>query len=235
MNGQRKLPEHIAIILDGNGRWAAKQGQKRSFGHCAGAKVVFRIAEAAARLHIPYLTVYALSIENWKRPKEEIDYLMELFRNSIDEQTIFRNRIRFHVLGKTDTLPSDLAKYLSELEKRTAEATGMVFTICISYSSKWEITEAVKALYRHVTAAELSIDAISDKDIADFMPSRLLPDPDLIIRSGGEKRLSNFMLWQASYSELYFTETLWPDFTPEDLNKAVRFYQSRDRRYGNIK
>lgn len=234
MSQNENIPNHIAVIIDGNGRWAIKRGENRSYGHKIGTQVVFDIAKAAASRGIGYLTIYALSIDNLKRPKEEVDYLIGLFQNSMDEETILKNNIRFRFLGKKEMLPERLVTYLLELEKRTAEATGMVFTLCVCYSAKWELTEAVKRLYKDIADKSSDISAIEKEDIARCMPSSFLPDPDLIIRSGGEKRLSDFMLWQASYSELYFTETLWPDFTSDDLNKAIRFYQNRDRRYGNI-
>lgn len=229
-----KIPHHIGLILDGNGRWALKQGKTRNYGHCIGAKNVFNIAKYAVEKGIDYLTVYALSLENWKRPKKEVEYLIELFGNSIDECVIRENNIRFKVLGDLSTLPPDLVNYLMKLEYETNDATGLVFTICISYSSKWEITKACKSLYKYVQANGLSITQITENDINRFMDSAYMPAPDLIIRTGGEYRLSNFMLWQSSYSELYFSSKLWPEFEEKDLDDAIKFYQGRERRFGNI-
>lgn len=234
LDNKTNKPRHIGIILDGNGRWALRQGKKRNYGHFIGAKIVFDIAKAAADIGIEYLSVYALSLENWKRPKAEIDYLLDLFKNSIDERIIYDNHVKFKVLGKLETLPQNLVDYLHRLEHETEDATGMVFTICINYSSKWEMTDAFKSLSKYIKANNTDIEQITENDINKFMPSYYLPEPDLIIRTGGEYRLSNFMLWQASYSELYFTDKLWPDFKKEDLIAAIDFFQSRERRYGNV-
>lgn len=234
LDNKTNKPHHIGIILDGNGRWALKQGKKRNYGHFIGTKNVFDIAKAASDMGIKYFSVYALSLENWKRPKEEINFLIDLFRNSIDEQVIRDNHVKFKVLGKMETLPPDLVDYFHRLENETKEATGMVFTICVSYSSKWEITNAFKSLFKYMKNNDIKIEQITENNINDFMQSNYLPDPDLIIRTGGEYRLSNFMLWQSSYSELYFTDKLWPDFRKEDLASAIHFFQSRERRYGNI-
>ncbi|MDR2026990.1 MAG: di-trans,poly-cis-decaprenylcistransferase [Prevotellaceae bacterium] len=227
-------PVHVAIIIDGNGRWAKKNGESRSFGYQSGSKVVLDMMLAALELHIKYFTIYAFSLENWKRPKEEVDIIMRLIHTSIDEEVILKHNIRFKFLGKSEMLPPELNEYLHHLESVTGEKTEMVFTVCISYSSKSEITDAVKALFNYFTKNKLDINQITENEISRFLSSNFLPNPDLIIRTGGEYRLSNFMLWQSAYSELYFLEKYWPDFNREDLLQAIQHYQKRERRYGGV-
>lgn len=228
------LPEHIAIILDGNGRWAEKQGKNRSYGHQVGSKVIINIMFAALKLNVKFLTVYAFSLENWKRPKEEVDLLMKLIKVSINDSLIPQYNIRFRFLGISETLPAELREYFLNLEDITKNKKGMTFTVCVSYSSRQEITSGVKALFNHIVENKLSIEQITENDISHFLPSSFLPSPDLIIRTGGEYRLSNFMLWQSAYSELYFMEKYWPEFVEEDLLQAIRQYQKRERRFGGI-
>lgn len=223
-------PRHIAIIIDGNGRWAKNRGKDRNYGHMIGSRVVFDTLRTIVELGVEYFTVYALSLENWKRPKEETDYLLHLFMHAMDEETIMSCNVSFKLLGRLDTLPHEVRDYLRGLEERTRAHTGTVFTLCISYSGRWEIMEALRQ------ASEMGkfTEAVSEQAVARLMPSSYLPDPDLIIRTGGESRLSNFMLWQSAYAELYFTDVLWPDFKREDLLDAIGYYQGRERRFGNI-
>lgn len=231
MNAHHINPlRHIAVIIDGNGRWTVKQGKERSYGHLIGSRVVFDTLKAVAELGVEYFTVYALSLENWKRPPQETDYLLDLFRHAMDEETIMGCDARFMLLGKRDTLPHEVNAYLQGLEEKTRGNKGVVFTLCISYSGRWEIMEALRQASETCTKAE----PLSEQTFAHLLPSSYLSDPDLIIRTGGEKRLSNFMLWQSAYSELYFTDVLWPDFKREDLMEAIRYYQNRERRFGNV-
>ncbi len=223
-------PRHIAIIIDGNGRWAKKNGKDRNYGHLIGSRVVFDTLKTITELGVEFFTVYALSLENWKRPVEETSYLLDLFMHSMDEETIMNCNVRFRLLGRLDTLPQEVSDYLLGLEERTKANTGTVFTLCISYSGRWEIMEALRQALEIGKTAE----PVSEQAIARLMPSSYLPNPDLIIRTGGESRLSNFMLWQSAYAELYFTDVLWPDFKREDLLYAIGYYQARERRFGNI-
>lgn len=225
-----KSLRHLAIIIDGNGRWAKRKGKSRNYGHLMGSKVVFDTLQAVTELGVKYFTIYALSLENWKRPPQEMDYLLNLFRYSMDEKRIMDCNARFRFLGKRDTLPYEVSNYLQSLEEKTKVHTGITFTMCISYSGRWEIMEVLRQASENGKLPE----PISEQNVMNLMPSSYLPDPDLIIRTGGEKRLSNFMLWQSAYSELYFTDVLWPDFTREDLMEAVRYYFSRERRFGNV-
>ena len=227
-------PVHVAIIIDGNGRWGIENWNDRCYGHLRGSEVVFEILVTAANLGIKYFTVYAFSTENRKRPKEEVDYLMNPFRSGFNEELVQKHSIRFNVLGIMETLPQELVEYLHYLEKSTQENTGMMFSFCLNYSSRVEITNAVKDLFHHVRGNGIEIDRITESDITQFLQSGYLPDPDLVIRTGGELRLSNFMLWQLAYSELFFTDKYWPAFKTEDFLYAIRQYQKRNRRYGNI-
>ena len=227
-----RIPAHIAIIMDGNGRWAKQRGMARSYGHQAGAETVHAIAEEAARLGVKYLTLYTFSTENWKRPAEEVSALMSLLMDSIEEDTLMKNNIRFRIIGETEKLPADVFERLNQCIAHTAGNTGMCLVLALSYSSKWEITEAVKQIASQVENHQLAIADITDQTIDRFLSTRFMPDPDLLIRTGGEIRLSNFLLWQLSYAEFYFTEEYWPDFTGESLYKAIVEYQSRERRFG---
>ena len=227
-----RIPAHIAIIMDGNGRWAKQRGMARSYGHQAGAETVHAIAEEAARLGVKYLTLYTFSTENWKRPAEEVSALMSLLMDSIEEDTLMKNNIRFRIIGETEKLPADVFERLNQCIAHTAGNTGMCLVLALSYSSKWEITEAVKQIASQVGNHQLAIADITDQTIDRFLSTRFMPDPDLLIRTGGEIRLSNYLLWQCAYSELYFCDTFWPDFKEEEFCKAIYDYQQRERRFG---
>ena len=227
-----RIPSHIAIIMDGNGRWAKQRGQIRTFGHQAGAETVHAIAEEAARLGVKYLTLYTFSTENWNRPVDEVAALMSLLMDSIEEETFMKNNISFRIIGDTAKLPENVLERLNRCIERTSVNTGMCLTLALSYSSKWEITEAVRQIASRVSAGDLKADEITDQTVDGFLATHYMPDPDLLIRTGGEVRLSNFLLWQCAYSELYFCDTFWPDFKAEELCKAICDYQRRERRFG---
>ena len=227
-----RIPSHIAIIMDGNGRWAKQRGQIRTFGHQAGAETVHVIAEEAARLGVKYLTLYTFSTENWNRPVDEVAALMSLLMDSIEEETFMKNNISFRIIGDTAKLPENVLERLNRCIERTSVNTGMCLTLALSYSSKWEITEAVRQIASRVSAGDLKADEITDQTVDGFLATHYMPDPDLLIRTGGEVRLSNFLLWQCAYSELYFFDTFWPDFKAEELCKAICDYQRRERRFG---
>ncbi len=227
-----RIPSHIAIIMDGNGRWAKQRGQIRTFGHQAGAETVHVIAEEAARLGVKYLTLYTFSTENWNRPVDEVAALMSLLMDSIEEETFMKNNISFRIIGDTAKLPENVLERLNRCVERTSVNTGMCLTLALSYSSRWEITEAVRQIASQVSAGDLKADEITDQTVDGFLATHYMPDPDLLIRTGGEVRLSNFLLWQCAYSELYFCDTFWPDFKAEELCKAICDYQRRERRFG---
>ena len=227
-----RIPTHIAIIMDGNGRWAKQRGEARSFGHQAGAETVHVIAEEAARLGVKYLTLYTFSTENWKRPAEEVSALMHLLMDSIEEETLMKNNIRFRIIGEMAKLPVHVAERLEQCIAHTSGNTGMTLVLALSYSSKWEITNAVKQIAEQVASHKLAINDITDQTIDKYLETRFMPDPDLLIRTGGELRLSNYLLWQCAYSELYFCDTFWPDFKEEEFCKAIYDYQQRERRFG---
>ena len=227
-----RIPAHIAIIMDGNGRWAKQQGQPRSFGHQAGAETVHIIAEESARLGVKYLTLYTFSTENWNRPVDEVSALMALLMDSIEEETFMKNNISFRIIGDVDKLPKDVLDRLKKCIERTSSNTGMCLVLALSYSSKWEITNAVKKIASKVKEGTLSIDEITDEEIDRNLCTDFMPAPDLLIRTGGEIRLSNYLLWQCAYSELYFCDTFWPDFKEEELHKAIYDFQQRERRFG---
>lgn len=227
-----KIPAHIAIIMDGNGRWAKQKGQIRSYGHQAGAETVHVIAEEAARLGVKFLTLYTFSTENWNRPADEIAALMSLLMDSIEEETFMKNNISFRIIGDTTKLPEQVLNRLNQCIARTSANTGMCLVLALSYSSKWEITEAVKRIAADTKAGEINVNDITDKTIDSYLSTNFMPDPDLLIRTGGEIRLSNYLLWQCAYSELYFCDTFWPDFKEEEFCKAICEYQKRERRFG---
>lgn len=227
-----RIPAHIAIIMDGNGRWAKQRGHARTFGHQAGAETVHVIAEESARLGVKFLTLYTFSTENWNRPVDEVAALMSLLMDSIEEETFMKNNISFRIIGDTDKLPKDVLNRLNRCIERTAANTGMCLTLALSYSSKWEITEAVKLIAKDVAEGKLKPQDITDKTIDSHLATNYMPDPDLLIRTGGEIRLSNYLLWQCAYSELYFCDTFWPDFKEAELRKAICDYQKRERRFG---
>lgn len=229
-----KLPAHIAIIMDGNGRWAQKKGNQRIFGHRNGVTAVRETVEAAAELGIRYLTLYAFSTENWKRPKNEVNALMQLLVSTINSEfdTLKKNNIRLLTIGDTDSLPSGVSKQLLQAIENTAKNTGLTLVLALSYSGRWEIAKMVKQLVSMAYDKKISPALIDDNFISKSLQSSFLPDPELLIRTSGEYRISNFLLWQLAYTELYFTDALWPDFRKEDLFKAIVDYQKRERRFG---
>lgn len=229
---KNNIPQHIAIIMDGNGRWATAKGKPRSYGHQAGVETVTRIATDCAQIGVKYLTLYAFSTENWNRPIDEVSALMGLVLTALEEEIFMRNDIRFRVIGDRSRLPKDVNKKLADVEERTAANKTMTLIAALSYSSKWEITDAVKQIAQKVNAGELTAEDISDRTIDEHLQTAGIPDPDLLIRTGGEQRISNYLLWQIAYSELYFTNIYWPDFNEEHLHLAIEDYQKRQRRYG---
>ena len=227
-----RIPGHIAIIMDGNGRWSKQRGHERSFGHQAGAETVHIIAEEAARLGVKFLTLYTFSTENWNRPANEVSAIMKLLLDSIEEEIFMKNNISFRIIGDMNTLPEDVKISLNNCIERTSGNTGMCMVLALSYSSRWEIIETTKQIAKEVQQGKLSIDQITDECISSHLATYFMPDPDLLIRTGGELRLSNYLLWQSAYSELYFCDTFWPDFREEEFRKAICEYQKRERRFG---
>src|SRR5690242_4451893 len=229
-----KLPRHIAIIMDGNGRWAKEKGKDRLFGHYNGVESVRNIVEGCAELQIGYLTLYAFSTENWDRPKDEVTGLMELLVKTIRSEvsTLNKNNIRLHVIGNINMLPAEAHNELNEACKETKNNTGLNLIMALSYSSRWEIVNAVKNIAKEVKENSLDPDDITDQIFQQHLCTAAFPDPELMIRTSGEYRISNFLLYQLAYSELYFTNTLWPDFRKENLYEALLDYQMRERRFG---
>lgn len=233
---RNRLPEHIAIIMDGNGRWAKRKGNERIFGHRNGVKAVRDTVEAAAELGISYLTLYAFSTENWNRPRSEIDALMSLLVNTLDSETktLMENNVRLMTIGDSESLPERVRMHLKRTINKTSANNGTRLVLALSYSSRWEIFDAVKTIARKIENGELSSRDLSCDQLGEYLQTGDMPDPELLIRTSGEHRVSNFLLWQIAYSELYFTETLWPDFRREDLFAAICNYQNRERRFGKI-
>jgi undecaprenyl diphosphate synthase len=231
------IPEHIAIIMDGNGRWAQKKGNIRLFGHKAGVESVRDITESCAQLGVGYLTLYAFSTENWNRPSAEINGLMKLLVQTLrnEAERLNRNDIKLVTIGQTERLPERCQKQLQEVIDLTADNKRMQLCLALSYSGRWDIKKAVKKIAQEVEKGNLTPDQIDDDLIGSFLSTASVPDPDLIIRTSGEFRISNFLLWQLAYSELYITETYWPDFRRDELYKAIFSFQKRDRRYGKVK
>ncbi len=231
------VPRHVAIILDGNGRWAKAKGMPRNYGHAQGSKNVERICEEAWRMGIKYLTVYAFSTENWSRPKSEVDALMKLLRNYMKTclKTAEKNDMKIRVIGDIEPLDEDIKSRIQELEEASRGNGGLNFTIALNYGSRDEMIRAVRRLAQDCADGKLKPEEIDEKRYASYLDTRELPDPDLLIRTSGELRLSNFLLWQLAYSEFYFTDVPWPDFTKEELIRAIEHYNSRERRFGGIK
>jgi len=231
------VPKHIAIILDGNGRWAKKKGMPRNYGHAQGSKNVERICEDAYRLGVKYLTVYAFSTENWKRPQDEVDALMNLLRNYMKTclKTAEKNRMRVRVLGDKTALDEDIKGRIEELEEATKDNDGLNFQIALNYGSRDEMVRAMKRMCMDCKMGTVEPEQISEALFESYLDTHDIPDPDLMIRTSGEQRLSNYLLWQLAYSEFYFTDVLWPDFTKEELIKAIEYYNGRDRRFGGVK
>ena len=237
MSEELKMPRHVAIILDGNGRWAKAKGMPRNYGHVQGAKTVEVICEEAYRMGIQYLTVYAFSTENWNRPKDEVDALMKLLRNYMKTclQTAKKNRMCVRVLGEKSRLDQDIRDRIAELEEATKDNDGLHFQIAINYGGRDEILRAAKKLGRKVEQGQLQAEDLTEADLSGCLDTAGIPDPDLLIRTCNEQRISNFLLWQLAYTEFYFTPVPWPDFSTEELVRAVEAYNHRDRRYGGLK
>lgn len=231
------IPNHVAIILDGNGRWAKKRLMPRNYGHLQGAKAVEQICEDADNIGIKYLTVYAFSTENWNRSQDEVDALMKLLRNYLKDciKRANNNNMRVRVIGEKSRLSEDIRNKIDELEECSKNNTGLNFTIALNYGSRDEIRRAVTNLAKDVESGIIKPEEISENIIGDYLDTKGIPDPDLLIRTSGEERLSNFLLWQLAYTEFYFTDVLWPDFNKKELIKAVEKYSSRDRRFGKVK
>jgi undecaprenyl diphosphate synthase len=229
-----KLPKHIAIIMDGNGRWAQEQGQDRLFGHYQGVISVRKVVEAATEIGIQYLTLYAFSTENWERPEQEVTGLMTLFVDTIAKEVpdLHKNNIKLRFIGNLGLLPDHARAALDNATAQTAQNTGLTLIVALSYSSRWELVEAAKNIARKVKAGILSMDHITETTLSEALTTSEFPDPELMIRTSGEFRISNFLLYQLAYAELYFTETRWPDFRKDDLIKAILDFQSRERRFG---
>lgn len=230
------VPKHVAIILDGNGRWAKAKGLPRSAGHVQGARTVEDICEIAWNMGIEYLTVYAFSTENWSRPQDEVDTLMNLLRSYMKNclKRAQKNNMCVRVLGDKSRLDTDIREKIADLEEATRDNTGLHFQIAINYGGRDELVRAVRRLAQDVADGRLAPEALNEQRLADALDTAGLPDPDLLIRTSGEQRISNYMLWQLAYTELYFTEVPWPDFNKKELEKAVEAYQKRDRRYGLV-
>lgn len=227
-----RIPRHIAIIMDGNGRWAAERGRERSFGHQAGVDTVRRITSECTRLGVKYLTLYTFSTENWSRPEDEVSALMGLVLSSLEDEIFMKNDVRFQVVGEMERLPKPVQDKLRETMEHTAQNSAMTMVVALSYSARWEITKAVRDIARSVRDGEMNVDDITEDTVGRHMATNFMPDPELLIRTGGELRISNFLLWQIAYSELYFCDTFWPDFGEEDLREAIANYQKRQRRFG---
>lgn len=229
-----KVPQHIAIIMDGNGRWAKQQGENRIYGHYEGVNSVRSVVEAAGEIGVKFITLYAFSTENWNRPKEEVDALMELLVSTISMETpeLNKKNVRLQTIGNIDSLPPSCIEELNESIEITSKNTGLTLVLALSYSSKWEIINAIKQIASDVKNNELAIDSISEKSIEQYLCTKNIPDPELMIRTSGEHRVSNFLLWQLAYTEFYFTDKLWPDFRKDDLFEAVINFQNRERRFG---
>lgn len=230
------IPNHVAIILDGNGRWAKKKRMPRNYGHAQGSKNVETICEKAYKMGINYLTVYAFSTENWRRPQEEVDALMKLLQSYLETsiKTSTKNNMCVRVIGDTSKLSDDIKRSISELEEASKNNTGLKFQVAINYGSRNEILRAAKAIALDVKENRTEIDQIDETVFDKYLDTAGIPDPDLLIRTSGEQRLSNFLLWQAAYTEFYFTDVLWPDFDEKELKKAVEYYSSRNRKFGAI-
>lgn len=227
-----RIPQHIAIIMDGNGRWAKARGKRRGEGHIAGASALHDTMMHAVKLGVKYVTVYAFSTENWTRPDEEVSGLMSLLFEKLDLSIFMDNDIRFCVIGDTDRLPEKVRERMNYCIAQSANNQRATLTVALSYSSKWELTRSAKRIAAMVQEGKLAIDEITDRTIDETLATSFMPDPDLLIRTGGETRLSNYLLWQCAYTELYFCDTYWPDFGEEELCKAIYTFQQRERRFG---
>ena len=229
-----RIPRHVAVIMDGNGRWAKARNLERSAGHVQGVSTVRLITEIASELNIGYLTLYTFSTENWNRPKEEVDALMHLIVTAIERETpdLIKNNVRLTMIGNTSRMPKFALDRLNKCIEDTSADTGLTLCLALSYSSRWEITDAVKKISQEVATGVLKAEDITDETVSAHLNTAQMPDPDLLIRTGGDKRVSNFLLWQIAYSEIYITDKYWPDFSKEDFCRAIVEYQSRERRFG---
>ena len=227
-----RIPQHIAIIMDGNGRWATERGKDRSFGHQAGVDAVRCITSECTRLGVKYLTLYTFSTENWNRPSDEISALMGLVLSSLEDEIFMKNNVRFRVVGDRSRIPEEVNKKLAETEEHTAKNDTMTMVVALSYSSKLELTNAARQIAQEVKDGKLNVSDITEDTINERLWTNFMPDPELLIRTGGELRISNYLLWQIAYSELYFCDTYWPDFDEAALHKAIESYQRRQRRFG---
>ena len=230
------IPEHIAIIMDGNGRWAKKKGFPRAAGHSKGIKTVREIVEACANLGVKFLTLYTFSTENWQRPKTEVSTLMRLIVKSLKNETdqLHKNNIRLTSIGNSDMLPKEVREELEEAFEKTKMNTKMTLNLALSYSGRWELTDAVKKIAADVTNRKIELNDISEDTISNYLNTSNMPDPELLIRSGGDMRISNFLLWQIAYSEIFISDVLWPEFRTSNLIEAIQEFQSRERRFGLV-
>ena len=229
---KERTPAHIAIIMDGNGRWAKAKGLPRTAGHQQGVETVKKITEEATRLGVKYLTLYTFSTENWNRPAAEIAALMGLILDHLEEEIFMKNNVRFRIIGDLQRLPAPVQQRINECMERTAANNKMTMVTAISYSSRWELTQSTKIIAQKIKDGILNIEDITEQTVAEHLNTSFMPDPDLLIRTGGDKRISNYLLWQAAYSELYFCDTFWPDFDEAEFHKAIIDFQSRERRFG---
>ena len=227
-----RIPQHIAIIMDGNGRWAMERGKERTFGHQAGVETVRRITSECVRLGVKYLTLYTFSTENWNRPTDEVAALMGLVLTSLEDEIFIKNNVRFRIIGDRSRIPAEVNRKLDETEEHTAGNTAMTMIVALSYSSRLEIVKAVQDIARQAQEGKIDVEAIDEETVSRHLWTNFMPDPDLLIRTGGELRISNYLLWQIAYSELYFCDTYWPDFAEAELHKAIASYQLRQRRFG---
>lgn len=233
---KERLPQHVAIIMDGNGRWAKAQGKDRSFGHQEGVVSVRKIVEAATAIGLKYLTLYTFSTENWNRPEQEVQALMSLLVSAIHRETpdLMKNGVRLMAIGDLSRLPNQARATLQECINTTSGNQGTTLVLALSYSSRWEIIQAIQAIASEVADKRIASNDITEELVANYLTTKGIPDPDLLIRTGGEKRISNFLLWQVSYAELCFTDTFWPDFREKQLYESILYYQQRERRFGKI-
>ena len=236
LNPEWKIPEHVAIIMDGNGRWAKRRGLPRNMGHRQGGKTVETICEEAYKLGIKYMTLYAFSTENWSRPEDEISALMTLLRTYMKDcvKQAEKNKMRVKVIGDISRLDPDLQESIRVLEKESAKNNGLRFQIALNYGGRDELLRAMKGLCREIKENDLDVDSITQEKFAAYLDTAGMPDPDLMIRTSGEQRISNFLLWQLAYTEFYFPDVLWPDFSRDDLIDAIEYYNTRERRYGGV-
>ncbi|KSV60659.1 isoprenyl transferase [Acetivibrio ethanolgignens] len=234
---EKRIPTHIAIILDGNGRWAKKRGLPRNVGHAQGSRAVEKICQAAYDMGVKYLTVYAFSTENWSRPQEEVDALMKLLSSYLKDclKTSKKNNMKVRVLGDITALDTELQKKIKELESVSSENTGLNFQVALNYGSRDEILRAVKKILTDYEDGRITKEELDEEGFSDYLDTAGIPDPDLLIRTSGELRLSNYLLWQLAYTEFYFTDVLWPDFDKKELEKAIDYYNKRERRFGGVK